>query len=81
MALLGNKRAARPEYTRHVEDLCPDKCLLKQLCNNYVQTSSCFWTHKPSVKNVSCFVSALTLDKQVNAVVKSSFFQQRLITK
>ncbi len=34
---------------------------------------------KPSVKNV--FDSALTFDKQVNAVVKSSFFQLRLLAK
>jgi len=34
---------------------------------------------KPSIKNLGVvFDSALTFDKQVNAVVKSSFFQLRL---
>ncbi len=33
---------------------------------------------KPSVKNLGVFDSALTFDKQVNAVVKSSYFQLRL---
>ncbi len=37
---------------------------------------------KPSVNNVGVvFDSALTFDKQVNAVVKSSFFQLRLLAK
>ncbi len=37
---------------------------------------------KPSVKKLGVvFDSALTFDKQVNAVVKSSFFQLRLLSK